>query len=43
MATFVYSEEAKVVSQRLWKETMNELSFAGIDKIIEEILQAGRT
>ncbi|KAK8075354.1 short-chain dehydrogenase/reductase family protein [Apiospora hydei] len=29
MAPFVYSEEAKVVSQRLWKETMAELSFAG--------------
>ncbi|KAK6829449.1 short-chain dehydrogenase [Apiospora arundinis] len=29
MAPFVYSEESKVVGQRLWKETMAELSFAG--------------
>ncbi|KAK8122889.1 short-chain dehydrogenase/reductase family protein [Apiospora sp. TS-2023a] len=42
MAPFVYAEEAKVVSQRLWKETMAELSFAGADKIIQEISQAGR-
>ncbi|KAK8009135.1 NAD(P)-binding Rossmann-fold containing protein [Apiospora marii] len=43
MAPFVYSDDAKVVSQRLWKETMDELSFAGVDKIIEEISQAERT
>ncbi|KAK7985546.1 NAD(P)-binding protein [Apiospora saccharicola] len=43
MAPFVYAEDAQVVSQRLWKETMAELSFAGADKIIEEVSQAGRT
>lgn len=37
MAPFVYSDEAKVVSQRLWKETMDELSFAGVDRVLEEI------
>ncbi|KAK8016816.1 short-chain dehydrogenase/reductase family protein [Apiospora rasikravindrae] len=37
MAPFVYSEEAKLVSQRLWKETMAELSFAGVEKIVEDL------
>ncbi|KAK7962067.1 uncharacterized protein PG986_002892 [Apiospora aurea] len=37
MAPFVYSEEAKVVSQRLWKETMAELSFAGVEKIVQDL------
>ncbi|KAK7983602.1 hypothetical protein PG989_011004 [Apiospora arundinis] len=36
MAPFVYSEESKVVGQRLWKETMAELSFAGVESIIND-------
>ncbi|KAK7999708.1 hypothetical protein PG990_012308 [Apiospora arundinis] len=36
MAPFVYSEESKVVGQRLWKETMAELSFAEVESIIND-------
>ena len=35
MAPYVYSKEAVQTTQRLWKETMNELSFAGVEVIIE--------
>ncbi|KAK8132100.1 hypothetical protein PG999_000273 [Apiospora kogelbergensis] len=34
MAPLVYSEEAKVIGERLWEETMAELSFAGVESIV---------
>ncbi|KAK8061754.1 short-chain dehydrogenase/reductase family protein [Apiospora phragmitis] len=37
MAPFVYADEAKVASQRLWRETMDELSFAGVEKIVDDL------
>lgn len=37
MAPFVYSKEAPVVARRLWEETMNELSFAGVKEMIESL------
>ncbi|KAI0388595.1 NAD(P)-binding protein [Xylariaceae sp. FL0594] len=35
MSPFVYSEDAKKLVPRLWKETMNELAFAGVEDIIK--------
>ncbi|KAI1080969.1 NAD(P)-binding protein [Whalleya microplaca] len=40
MAPFVYSEEGKQVTQQLWKETMEELSFAGAQEIVASLGQA---
>ncbi|KAJ2988953.1 hypothetical protein NUW58_g3713 [Xylaria curta] len=37
MSPFVYTAEAKQVIPRLWQETMNELSFAGVEGIIQEL------
>lgn len=37
MAPFVYSGEAPMVARRLWEETMDELSFAGVKEIIESL------
>ncbi|KAI0020913.1 NAD(P)-binding protein [Xylariomycetidae sp. FL0641] len=37
MAPFVYSEEAIVVTRRLWKETMEELAFAGAQGIVDNL------
>ncbi|OTB13350.1 hypothetical protein K445DRAFT_76560 [Daldinia sp. EC12] len=37
MAPFVYSKEAEKVTQRLWEETMNELSFADVQDITESL------
>ncbi|KAK8085979.1 NAD(P)-binding protein [Apiospora phragmitis] len=33
----VYKEEGKVIMERLWKETLDELSFAGVKEIIDTI------
>ncbi|KAI1207052.1 NAD(P)-binding protein [Annulohypoxylon truncatum] len=40
MAPFVYFKEAKEVTQRLWEETMEELSFAGAQDIFQGLVQA---
>ncbi|KAI1394176.1 NAD(P)-binding protein [Hypoxylon trugodes] len=39
MAPFVYSKEAEEVTQRLWKETMEELAFAGVQEIVDSLSQ----
>ena len=36
MAPIIYTEEGKQISQRLWKETMKELAFANIEKVIAQ-------
>lgn len=33
----IYKEEGKIIMERLWKETLDELSFAGVKEIIDEI------
>ncbi len=35
MAPILYTEEGKVISDRLWKETMQEFSFAEVEGVIE--------
>ncbi|KAI1087261.1 NAD(P)-binding protein [Rostrohypoxylon terebratum] len=40
MAPFVYSKEAEEVTQRLWKETLEELSFAGVQDIVQSLAHA---
>lgn len=35
MAPLVYSDEAAQITEELWKETMEELSFAGVREIID--------
>ncbi|KAI1277675.1 hypothetical protein F5Y07DRAFT_362560 [Xylaria sp. FL0933] len=37
MAPIVYTAEGKQMAQRLWKETMSELSFAGVEDIIDAL------
>ncbi|USP78043.1 hypothetical protein yc1106_05317 [Curvularia clavata] len=37
MAPLVYSSEGQVIIDQLWKETVVELSFAQVDKIIKDI------
>ncbi len=37
MAPFVYTEQGRNVAQRLWKETMDELAFANVENIIQEL------
>lgn len=39
MAPFVYSRGAEQIAQRLWRETMEELSFAGVQEILENLGQ----
>lgn len=34
-APVVYTPEGTQMAQRLWKETMSELSFAGVEDVIE--------
>ncbi|KAF2970975.1 hypothetical protein GQX73_g2537 [Xylaria multiplex] len=36
-APAVYTAEGKQMAQRLWKETMSELSFAGVEDVIEAL------
>ncbi|KAI0380591.1 hypothetical protein F5Y04DRAFT_95009 [Hypomontagnella monticulosa] len=36
-AAFAYTPEGEAVRERLWKETMKELEFAGIQKILETL------
>lgn len=40
MAPFVYSKEAEEVTQRLWKETLEALSVAGVQDIIQSLAQS---
>lgn len=35
MATFVTTEKGEEVSQKLWKELMQELSFAEVQQILD--------
>ncbi|KAI0976121.1 NAD(P)-binding protein [Xylaria arbuscula] len=37
MAPIVYTAEGRQMAQRLWKETMSELSFAGVEDVIEAL------
>ncbi|KAK0615715.1 hypothetical protein B0T17DRAFT_352521 [Bombardia bombarda] len=37
MAPIVYTSEGKEVAARLWKETMKELSFAGVEEIVDRL------
>lgn len=34
---FAYSPQAAEVMQRLWKETMDELSFANVEAIVKDL------
>lgn len=34
---FAYSPQAAEVTQRLWKETMEELSFANVETIVKNL------
>jgi hypothetical protein len=36
-APVIYSEEGKRVSERLWRETMEELKFADVEAILRDI------
>ncbi len=36
-APIVYTAEGRQMAQRLWKETMSELSFAGVEDVIEAL------
>lgn len=38
MAPLVYSIEGKEVTEQLWMETMEELSFAQVDTIVKNIV-----
>ncbi|KAI1421684.1 hypothetical protein F5Y12DRAFT_766464 [Xylaria sp. FL1777] len=37
LAPVVYTAEGRQMAQRLWKETMSELSFAGVEDVIEAL------
>ena len=37
MPPIIYSEEGKKISQQLWEETMEELKFAGVEQILEDV------
>jgi len=37
MAPIVYASEGKDISEQLWKETLAEFSFAGVEGILEDI------
>ncbi|KAI4602191.1 hypothetical protein KJ359_009428 [Pestalotiopsis sp. 9143b] len=41
MAPFVYSKEAEPISQRLWEETLQELSFAGVKDVVDGLAPLG--
>ncbi|KAL9621952.1 MAG: hypothetical protein Q9160_003614 [Pyrenula sp. 1 TL-2023] len=36
-AAFLYTSEGKVVTERLWQETLNELDFAGVRGILDSM------
>lgn len=37
MAQLVYTTKGEEVAKRLWRETMDELSFAKVESIVEEL------
>jgi hypothetical protein len=37
MAPIVYTTEGSKISEKLWKETMAEFSFAGVEDILKEL------
>ncbi len=37
LATFYYTADGKKAQEQIWTETMKELSFAHVDKIIDSI------
>lgn len=37
MAPIIYTPEGKTLSERLWQETITELSFAKVDDILRDI------
>lgn len=40
MAPLVYTSEGDEIAKRLWNETMDELSFAGVKAILEEMSES---
>jgi hypothetical protein len=39
----VYTSEGEQLAKRVWKETMDELSFAGVEKIIDNLSSPSTT
>ena len=37
LPAIMYTPEGEKVAPRLWKETMQELSFAGVEQIIKDL------
>lgn len=37
MTPIIYSEEGKVISEKLWRETLAELSFANVEDALEAV------
>lgn len=37
LPVILYTPEGEKVAQKVWKETLEELSFAGVDQIIQEL------
>lgn len=37
MAPLVYSKEAESIARRLWEETLQELSFAGVKDVVDNL------
>ena len=37
MAPMIYTKDGEKVSEQLWKETLEELSFAHVEDILREI------
>jgi hypothetical protein len=33
----LYTPEGKKVTEKVWKETLSELSFAGVESVLEEM------
>jgi hypothetical protein len=38
MAPIIYQPEAQEIGKQLWDETMAELSFAHLEKVIQEVV-----
>ena len=36
-AAIMYTEEGKKVAEQIWKETLEELEFAGVKQILDQI------
>ena len=37
LAPIIYTDEGKRISEQLWKETMDELSFAKADEVVRNV------